>query len=126
MNKLRKTACVLLLLILASAPVFLYAESPLVPCDGSARKPCDFGQLVLLVKNLINYIFIIAVPIATVMFAYAGFLYLTAAGDTGKISKAHSVFWTVFIGFIIILSAWLIVKAISTLLNPGFSLLGNN
>ena len=53
-------------------------------------------------------------PVAAVAFAWAGVLYLTAAGDEGKIGKAHAIFTDVLIGLGIVLSAWLIVKLIVT------------
>jgi len=49
---------------------------------------------------------------------YAGYLYLTAVGDTGQISKAHGLFKNAIIGFIIILVAWLLVDFILTALLP--------
>jgi hypothetical protein len=53
------------------------------------------------------------------MFAYAGYLYLTAMGNSGQISKAHTVFLDAIIGFIIMLSAWLFVDFILTALLKG-------
>ena len=114
----------LLLAIAVFTPVFFLQADGLVPCGGAREPGCDFSQLVLLIKNITNFIILISAPVSAIMFSYAGYLYLTAAGDTGKISKAHSVFWTVLVGFSIILGAWLIVKALSVLVTPDFSLLG--
>jgi hypothetical protein len=102
-----------LLLIVITAPIIVYAQAPLVPpCDTN----CNFNDLVSLVQRIINWLIIIAVPIAAGLFAYAGFLYITSAGDEGKISKAHGIFRNVLIGFIIVLSAWLVVYTITTAL----------
>ena len=48
------------------------------------------------------------------MFIWAGFLYLTAAGNEGQVKKAHELFWAVFIGIVIALAAWLLVNAVLT------------
>lgn len=119
----------ILLFFLVSVPATALS-APLVPCGLSPgtgvtkaqTEPCEFKHAIELVQSVINFIIVIAAPIAAIMFAYAGWLYITAGGDTGKVSKAHSIFWTVFVGFVIMLSAWLIVKYIGdALAEPKFT-----
>ncbi len=71
--------------------------------------PCDFNGLMMQVQHLINIAIVVGVLVAILGFSYAGFLYITGSGDPGKLTQAHSVFKKVLIGFIIMLSAWLIV-----------------
>lgn len=98
------------------APVFFaFAAGGLVPCGGSGQNPCGFSDFFVLINNVINFLlFKIATPLAALTFAIAGWMYLTAAGDSGKIKNAHELFKNVAIGFIIALAAWLIVNAILT------------
>jgi len=86
-------------------------KGPIVPetCIGGGPLACGSCELLQLSQNVINFFIFLAVVIAILMFVYAGFLYITAAGSPDKISRAHKIFWTVFIGFIIVLSAWLFV-----------------
>ncbi|MBU0611821.1 hypothetical protein KKA39_02210 [Patescibacteria group bacterium] len=78
---------------------------------------CGFNELICLINNVIQFIlFRMAVPIAAIMFAYAGILLLFSGGDTSKRSKAKSIFTNVAIGLIIAIAAWLIVETILTLL----------
>ncbi|MFZ2072162.1 MAG: hypothetical protein WAV10_00550 [Minisyncoccia bacterium] len=78
---------------------------------------CGFAELICLVNNFIQFIlFRMAVPIAAIMFAYAGILLIFSGGDTSKRSKAKSIFANVAIGLIIAIAAWLIVETILTLL----------
>lgn len=86
----------------------------LISCDGTKESPCDFKALIKLVQNIINFLVYMSAPVAAVAFAWAGVLYLTAAGDETKIGKAHTIFTDVLIGLGIVLSAWLIVKLIVT------------
>ena len=96
----------------------------IVPCDGITRK-CDFTQLLCLARNIINFLIVVSTSLAVISFIYAGFLYLTAGGDPGKVGNAHKIFWAVLIGFIFVLSAWVLVNTIiSALLSPGYSFLG--
>jgi len=97
------------------------AHSHIVQCDTD----CGYNDLIGLIRNIIDFIIMIAVIAAPILFAWAGFLYVTAAGNTGKIQKAHTIFKDVLIGFMIILVAWLVVNTIvGTLLNTdeGFEI----
>ena len=96
---------------------------PIIPCSGA---DCDFPKLVLLGGNLVDLGFYISIPLAAIAFTYAGFLLVTAMGDEGKVKKGGEIFQKVALGFIIVLSAWLVVSVIVKTLapTPGFSLLG--
>ena len=115
---------VFMLLILPSISFAVYKlGDPLVPCtDGKA---CDFNQLMTLVNNVITFILeYMAIPIAAIMFAYAGFLLVTAQGGEAK-SKAKNIFSDAVIGLIIAMAAFLFIKLIlSTLGFTGASWVG--
>lgn len=100
-------------------------SSGLVPaCGGKGQPECGWLHLVELAENIMNFLIAIALPLSAVAFAYAGFLYLTAAGSEDKIKKAHGVFVKVAIGLFFVLAAWAIVYLIaSTLLQDDFSIL---
>lgn len=107
--------------LLLFATPFFASSAGLVPCGGSGEPPCSFSLLIELIQRIINFLLIIAAPIASILFAYAGFLYLTAGEESGKISKAHDVFLNVLIGIVIALAAWLVVNTINNaLLKPGY------
>lgn len=82
----------------------------LVACDGA--KDCDEQAFFDTLNNVINYILVLATAIATIIFAWAGFVYLTASGDSGKISRAHSMIRVAVIGFLIALAASVIIKTL--------------
>ncbi len=90
----------------------------LIPCGTVANNtPCDgangWGFLMTLINNVVNFIlFRLLVPIAAIMFVYAGFELLTAGGETSKLTKAKKIFTNVVIGLIIAVAAWLIVHAV--------------
>jgi len=116
--------CVGALLI---APSFVSAQVFEIPCLGPTLgvgrvvDDCDFNDLMNLVKNILDFLIILSIPMATVAFAYAGYLMLTSVGNSGKISQAKGIFWKVLLGFVFVLSAWLIVRFItSALLNENY------
>lgn len=93
--------------------------SGFVNCDGVLRpkadepdrqRECNFAQLMLTAQKGIQWMFFIAVPIAGVLFAWGGLLYMS--GKSGNIDKAKGIFTSVAIGFIIMITAWLIVRTV--------------
>ncbi|MEA1929692.1 MAG: pilin [Patescibacteria group bacterium] len=98
----------LVLVVLLLTPALTFAQDGIVPCkDG-----CGFADLIQLIKNLLGWFVMIAVPVATMMIVYAGALLVTAPTDTGKRVKAKSVFKVAVIGLVAVLAAWLIVDTI--------------
>ncbi|MCR4275039.1 MAG: pilin [Candidatus Campbellbacteria bacterium] len=112
----RKTVAFGLSLAVVLVPLVSFAA--IVPCGGPPpQTACTFNDLVLLVNNVINFLlYTVALPISAALFAWAGILYLTAAGDMGKISKAHEIFKNVFFGLIIALAGFLIIDLITNVL----------
>lgn len=113
----------ILIVIVAILPLFVSAQTFIVcnPAPPSGTD-CDFSKLILLANNIIKYCIVLGTSIFSIVFMYAGFLYMTARGDTGQISKAHGLFWDAIIGFVIMLAAWLLVDFILVSLvknNPG-------
>lgn len=99
-------------------------SSGLVPCgydDGpQVAEDCRFEHFITLAKNVMNFLlFVIAVPLAAISFAWAGWLYLSAAGNESKVQEAHKIFGYVVLGLAIALAAWLIVNAIVIGLGVG-------
>jgi len=76
------------------------------------------GTILDLIKTLINDILLpIGAVIAVLMIMYAGFLYVTARGDTNQIGKAHDALKWAIIGAAILLGAWVISEAIQGTIN---------
>src|SRR5690348_14017741 len=102
------------LLITVSAPYVASAQG-LVSCGlgtGIQAFSCQFCSLFQLADNIIKFLLLIAAPIAALLFAYAGFLYMSSGGAQENVSKAKNIFTDVLIGFIIALCGWLVVDTI--------------
>lgn len=86
-------------------------SGPIVTGDlgGPFLDGCDILKLA---NNIIQFGVYASVIVSTLMFTWAGILYVTAAANKGNLEKARGIFWKVFIGLIIVLSAWLIVDTI--------------
>jgi hypothetical protein len=102
-------------MVFAQAPALDY--SGLVKCDGvlkpgepGRREVCNFAALFDTINKTINWMFYISIPVATALFAYAGLLYMR--GTSGSRTQANTIFTNVGIGFIIMLTAWFLVRQV--------------
>ena len=80
------------------------------PCP---KNGCGFIELFILIKKVTDFIlFDLALPVAAIMFAYAGFMLVASAGASEKRTKAKGVFINVAIGLVVVAAAWLIVHTV--------------
>jgi len=128
MNNIKRIS-ILFLFLLVVFPTFAFAtgptelpaptgpgtspQSPLVTCGGG-EQPCSVEDFKILIQYIMNLVFIFAGFVAATMFMYAGFLLITAAGNTGQIQKAKDIFKRVVIGFLIMFASYLLVKSLLT------------
>ncbi len=130
-----------LILTILTVPSLSFAQSGLVPCgvesypdnttvngvdvSGKIVEPCGFNELFDLINGVINFlIFVIALPIAAIMFAYAGFLLAFSGIQPEARSKAKKIFGQVVFGFVLAVAAWLIIHTILSILGYNGSWIG--
>ncbi len=90
-----------------------FASADLVTC----KVNCGFTDLMNLVNRIIRFLlFEMAVPIAAIMFFYAGFEMVTSGGSTEKRGLAKKVFFNAFIGLVLAVAGWLIVRTLLSIL----------
>jgi hypothetical protein len=94
--------------------------------NGDGGVSCDWCEFVKLIGNMVQYSIYLAVILSSLMFAYAGFLFLTNNGNPANITKARSIFVRALLGTIAILAAWLIVNAIMTKLATNLDIPNGN
>ncbi len=88
----------------------------LVPCSGNECGTCHVVQLA---NNVTDIIIDLALGISVLIFMYAGWLMISAAGNSTQIKKGKDVMLNVLVGLIIILTAWLVVDVMLKSLLPG-------
>ncbi len=70
-----------------------------------------------IVEKIINFLLLIGGPIAALMYVYAGFQFLSAAGDAKKINAAkQTIIWT-SIGVAVLILSFGIVQIVKDLLS---------
>ena len=70
-----------------------------------------------LVKQILQIVVDIGVPLAVLAIIYSGFLFVTAGGNDTKLEAAKKAFFAAIIGSAIILGAWIIATAIKSTVN---------
>ncbi|OGI67861.1 hypothetical protein A2738_03200 [Candidatus Nomurabacteria bacterium RIFCSPHIGHO2_01_FULL_42_15] len=84
---------------------------------GDIVNPCSFKDAMTLINTVIRFIFIyLAVPIAAIMFFYAGFKMVTSGGSTEARGTAKKVFTNAVLGLVIAAGAWLIIRTLLSIL----------
>jgi hypothetical protein len=118
----------LILLAMIVVPFFVSAQG-IVPCGtekypigeiiggrdvgGQISNPCNICHLFEGINNIINFMLIdIAVPLAIIILLYGGFLWITAGGDSGKITDGQKAIRLALIGMLWAFAAWIIIDTI--------------
>ena len=135
----KKILNLILILCILAYPFITNAQ--LIPCgqtvveknstgqiiSSSIPHPCTFNDLVTLVNNLVDFIFVkISLPIAAIMFTYAGFKLMFSGGQVEAKSKAIKIFTNVAFGLVIIAGSWVIIHTIISILGDeiGYKWIG--
>ena len=123
------TFAILLLVVFIIAPSVVLAASNSLPgaivpkeCNdpGGCQSIC---QLEILAQNVLNTGIYIAVFLSAILFAWAGWLYLTGVAGS-DLSRAKSIFTNVAVGLVIILIGWLVVDTLMKTLTGSSSTFG--
>jgi hypothetical protein len=128
MSKLKKFVIrnytFVIVFILLAMPALSLAAG-LVPCGGAKEPACDWNGFMSLINTVIHFLlFDMAIPLAAIMFAYAGFELVSSGGSTEKRGIAKKVFTSAVIGLIIAVAAWLIVSTVLSILGYDGSWIG--
>jgi hypothetical protein len=88
--------------------------------------PIKENSISQLLTDLLQIVIQIGAVVATLMFMWAGFKYLTAQGDVGAVNDAHTIFKNAAIGTGILLGAQAIVLILQNTINSvsGTNLFG--
>lgn len=97
-------------------PCGLKNDDPATALPVDESRPCTICHVVVAGNNIIKWgVGIMGTIAITVLFAMA-VLYVVSAGDEGMMRTAKGGIWAALIGFAVMLSAWLIVNTILSIL----------
>ncbi len=87
------------------------SDNGLIPCGNPGQTGCDYKTFIQLLNNVINFIIKgLVIPIAAIMFAYAGIQLIAHGGAPESRTKAKTIFFNTVIGLVLVVGAFLIIK----------------
>lgn len=98
----------ILLLPVATSAQLSDAQTDLTSVGTAIGTDATTNELPELIGNIISVLLSVLGIIFVVLVVYAGFLYLTAAGDDAKVKKAKTMLTQAVIGLVIIVAAYAI------------------
>jgi hypothetical protein len=92
---------------------------------GSSAEGCNWGDFLTLIQEGIGFMFFLGSLLMVISICYAGWLFISGAGNASTISKAKGIMWNVVLGVIFMFTGWLIVNFIFVKLGvkAGYTLL---
>jgi len=101
-----------LLVLVVFLPIISLAANP--PCEeGKICNPINISTLNGLIKTILEGVVKIGIPIIALAIIYSGFLFVSARGNSEKITKAKDALLYTLIGAAVILGSWAIAQLIS-------------
>lgn len=94
-------------------PGLLLAADCTAGAKGCLANPLpNFPTIAKFVEGVLKAVTYVALPIIALFIVYAGFKYVLAQGNPGKIEESHKNFLYVIIGALLILGAWVLATLI--------------
>lgn len=99
-------------------PVMVFGAEPITPeCDvyvnGKLTNPCTVNHLLKILENTAKWILGVIGSVALILFVYGGFLWVTAAGNSGRVEQGRNIIVGTVVGIIIVLGAYTGVRFIA-------------
>ncbi|MDP2704327.1 MAG: pilin [bacterium] len=118
-TKLKQTLCAGLIVLL-SAPLTAHGFNIWEGTSGggcnTAEGGCRFKDFEIVILNVLNFLFVIAIPITVGMIVWGAIQLMTSGGSTEKAKKAKHTMTLAVIGFVIVLASVLIVNTVKRIL----------
>jgi len=102
--------------LMALVPV---ASADLTDAASSAKGVAKSADVVQLILKVINYAIIIIGVLGVLIFIYAGFLYLTAAGDQERLDRAKNTLLYAVVGIVVSVLGFVAVATVQRFIVQG-------
>lgn len=103
----------------AAAALGMLVVGNIASAQISIPNPLGCDDVGCVLQRIANFLLIIATPILTIMVLWAGYLFLTSAGNEQKVADARKALVWAVIGFAIVLINWGFASIIKEVLGGG-------
>ena len=109
----KKLISFLSVFVLFSAP-FYFAHAAGLALDIKIKNPLSssIDTIPKFIETILNMVLVVGVPIVALAIIYSGFLFVSAQGNSKKISEAKTTLKYTLIGAALLLGSWVIAQAI--------------
>ena len=101
-------------LVSTSVVWLMSASIALAQANAQLKNPLsqEFSTIPNFIAGALKILVMVSLPIITLFIVYSGFLFITAQGNTSKLTEARKNFFYVIIGALLIMSAWILATLI--------------
>ena len=110
---------ILIVLGLVILAILIFGAKITLAQDVELPNPLGLKTIIELLDRIMAFIFIMSIPVATIMLMYAGFQYITSAGNPKNIPAISKMIQYTLIGFFIVLAARGIISVVQSVLLDG-------
>lgn len=104
---------------LLAAPQLIAAQG-LVPCGQTPANPCQLCHFFQLAHNILEFILVVLAPIlGAFLFAWGGFVWLTAMGAPARVRQGQQIILAAVIGILIVYGAWVFINLLLQVLGAA-------
>ena len=107
--KYRKFLAATLAIIVIVSPHLLLAQG--------LQNPLKYNTIEGFLRAMLDLLIVIAFPIIVLFMVYAGFLFISAQGNTDKLNEAKRIFLWTIVGALIVLGASVLSRAVEGTVN---------
>lgn len=120
------TSLTIFILLCGLVPLFASAQGTMTPtrtpgsqncAPGKLCNPLRYDSIDQLLPALLDIVAQIGLVICTFFIIFAGFKYVTAGGDVGKIQNAHKILLWSVVGTAVLLGAKVLASILSNTIN---------
>lgn len=101
-------------------PPSFKGTAPYPAPNGPSLPPCNITAFVAWIRQIIQFLTAIAIPIGVLFIAYGAFVIMTAGGSEERVRQGRGIITAAAIGVAITFGAWLIVTTVNKILTGGF------
>ena len=109
-KNLKKIYYGLILVTLLFPSKMLFAD---VISGGGISNPINIDSIQDLIKSILDIVIAIGTPIAVLFLVFSGFKFITAQGNTTKLTEARKYFMWTLVGIVILLGAGLLSEIVA-------------
>ena len=110
---------ILIVLGLVILAILIFGAKITLAQDVELPNPLGLKTIIELLDRIMGFIFIMSIPVATIMLMYAGFQYITSAGNPKNIPAISKMIQYTLIGFFVVLAARGIISVVQSVLLDG-------